>query len=283
MLILTLIISTMIGIFDSGFGGLTCLKQIRQVMPQYNYIFLGDNARAPYGTHSFPVVYQYTLQAVNYLFKYCNLVILACNTASAKALRTIQQNFIPATSTKRLLGVIRPTAEIIPQLTNNKHIGIFATPATCESNSYPIEIHKIDPNIHIAQQPCPLFVPIIENSEHLNQGADYFIKKYTQQLLKQDPLIDTILLACTHYPLLINKLQQFIPPNINIVTQDSIVANSLKNYLEKHTQLEQTLSKNHNTGQCTYLTTETPENFTKGAEIFLKEKIKPIHIELNQT
>ncbi len=275
----------MIGVFDSGFGGLTILQSIRKQLPQYDYLYLGDNARTPYGTRSFEVVYEYTLECVNYLFSQdCNLVILACNTASAKALRTIQQRNLPFlweekhNPDMRALGVIRPTVEAVSDYTKTKHVGIFATAGTVASGSYPIEIAKIDPTIIVSQQACPLWVPLIEAGEHTSEGTDYFVQKYINELLQQDPLIDTIILGCTHYPLLMEKLRKYTPENIQLLAQGDIVASSLQDYLTRHTTLEQTLTKN---GTCRFLTTESADKFTAAARIFLGEdEIPAEHIEI---
>ena len=235
----------MIGVFDSGFGGLTILKSIRRQLPSYDYLYLGDNARAPYGTRSFEVVYHYTLQAVEYLFSQgCELVVLACNTASAKALRSIQQINLPHiwqaehSNIKRVLGIIRPTVEAIGQLTQNKHIGLLATQGTVSSLSYPIELAKIDPSIILTQQACPMWVPLIENNEHLSDGADYFVRKYIDELFLKDEMIDTILLACTHYPLLEQKLCRYIPAGVQLLSQGDIVGRSLSDYLTRHADIE---------------------------------------------
>ncbi len=277
----------MIGIFDSGFGGLTILQSIRKALPQYDYLYLGDNARTPYGTRSFEVVYEYTWECVNYLFSQgCNLVILACNTASAKALRTIQQkNLIhqPAFLNGqeggiRTLGVIRPTVEAVADYTQTKHVGVVATAGTVASGSYPIEIAKIDPTIIVSQQACPMWVPLIEAGEHTSAGADYFVQKYIDELLQQDPQIDTIILGCTHYPLLMEKLRKYTPAHIQLLAQGDIVAASLQDYLTRHTTLEQTLTKG---GTCRFLTTESTDKFTTAARIFLGEdEIPAEHIEI---
>lgn len=277
----------MIGIFDSGYGGLTILSQIRQLLPQYDYLYLGDNARAPYGTRSFDVIYEYTLQAVNYLHQQgCNLIILACNTASAKALRTIQQRNIDPNQL-RVLGVIRPTVEVIPQRTQTKHIGVLATPGTVASESYVIELLKQDPTLTITQQACPMWVPLIESGEHLDDGANYFVKKYLTELLSRDPLIDTLILGCTHYPLLMPKIEAFLSSlsnsqspitrhPISVIAQGSIVAHSFADYLQRHPEFSQD-SKN---GTCTYLTTESATKFADSASLFLSEPITAHHIEL---
>ncbi len=265
--------SSSIGIFDSGYGGLTILSEIRALMPQYNYIYLGDNARTPYGTRSFDVVYRYTLESVKQLFSMgCNLVILACNTASAKALRTIQQNDLPKiTPDKRVLGVIRPTTENIGNLTKNGHVGLFGTEGTIDSMSYNIEIARLFPNVKVSGQACPMWVPIIENGESKNDGADYFVQKYCSELLAKDSLIDTVILACTHYPLIIDKIRKYLPQGVNIISQGPIVATSLKDYLSRHKELETTIGKE---GKCLFYTTEQPKKFSKNASIFLNEEIK---------
>ena len=269
----------MIGIFDSGYGGLTILNHIRQHLPQYEYLYLGDNARAPYGTRSFDVIYEYTLQAVNYLhLQGCNLIILACNTASAKALRTIQQRDINPNEL-RVLGVIRPTVEVVPQRTHTKHIGVLATPGTVASESYVIELLKQDPTLTITQQACPMWVPLIESGEHLGDGANYFVEKYLTELLTRDPLIDTIILGCTHYPLLQPKIEAFLLENsyhISVVSQGSIVADSFADYLHRHPEFSQDSKE----GTCKYLTTESATKFSDSASLFLSEPIEAEHIEL---
>ena len=272
----------MIGIFDSGYGGLTILSKIRQLLPEYDYLYLGDNARAPYGTRSFDVIYEYTLQAVNYLHEQgCNLIILACNTASAKALRTIQQRDINPEEL-RVLGVIRPTVEVIPERTKTKHIGVLATPGTVASESYVIELLKQDPTLVVTQQACPMWVPLIESGEHLNAGADYFVEKYLTELLTRDPLIDTIILGCTHYPLLQDKIEDFLKRTnrqISVIAQGAIVANSLQDYLLRHPDIAER-AKMGGKQTITYLTTESATKFAESASIFLSEPIKAQHIEL---
>ena len=280
----------MIGIFDSGYGGLTILNHIRQHLPQYDYLYLGDNARAPYGTRSFDVIYEYTLQAVNYLHQQgCNLIILACNTASAKALRTIQQRNINPDEL-RVLGVIRPTVEVVPQRTRTKHIGVLATPGTVASESYIIELLKQDPTLTITQQACPMWVPLIESGEHLHSGADYFVEKYLTELLTRDPLIDTIILGCTHYPLLQPKIEAFLSSishnqspiansHISVIAQGAIVANSLQDYLLRHPDIAEHAQKGKKQA-VTYLTTESATKFSESASIFLSEPITAHHIEL---
>ncbi|MBY0480667.1 MAG: glutamate racemase [Chitinophagaceae bacterium] len=268
-----------IGVFDSGYGGLTVLKEIVQLLPEYDYLYLGDNARAPYGPRSFETVYQYTLQSVKWFFDQgCELVILACNTASAKALRTIQQKDLPKIdSQKRVLGVIRPSTEIIGKLSKSGEIGILGTSGTVISNSYPIEIQKFFPEIKVFQEACPMWVPLIENGEYNQPGADYFVQKYLQQLLQQSPKIDTILLACTHYPLLIDKIRQFTPAKINIVSQGEIVAKSLALYLENHRDLADLCSKN---GEIQFFTTDSASDFDNHASLFFGKSVKSEHIFL---
>ena len=268
-----------IGIFDSGYGGLTILHGIRQLLPEYDYLYLGDNARTPYGTRSFEVVYEFTRQAVMKLFEMgCHLVILGCNTASAKALRTIQQNDLPKLDpNRRVLGVIRPTAEIIGSLTHNRHVGIFATEGTIKSESYNLEIHKLYPDIQVTGVACPFWVPLVEYNEADSPGADYFVKKRIDQLLRQDPQIDTIILGCTHYPLLLPKIHKYIPRGIRIIAQGEYVASSLQQYFVRHPEMEQRCTKN---GQTRYLTTENPERFKEQAQIFLHENIEVENVVL---
>ena len=275
----------MIGIFDSGYGGLTIFNHIRQRLPQYDYLYLGDNARAPYGTRSFDVIYEYTLQAVNYLHEQgCNLIILACNTASAKALRTIQQNNINPDKL-RVLGVIRPTVEVVPTRTRTNHIGVLATPGTVASESYVIELQKQNPELVITQQACPMWVPLIESGEYQQEGADYFVEKYLTELLERDPLIDTIILGCTHYPLLQEKIEAFLAKQtisqqrVSVIAQGEIVAESLADYMERHADITQRALLG-STGTCTFLTTESANKFSGSASIFLEETICAQHIEL---
>ena len=282
----------MIGIFDSGYGGLTILNHIRQHLPQYDYLYLGDNARAPYGTRSFDVIYEYTLQAVKYLHQQgCKLIILACNTASAKALRTIQQRDINPDEL-RVLGVIRPTVEVIPQRTRTKHIGVLATPGTVASESYVIELLKQDPTLTVTQQACPMWVPLIESGEHLHAGADYFVAKYLTELLTRDPLIDTIILGCTHYPLLQPKIEAFLSSyshsqspianhHISVIAQGEIVAHSLADYLHRHPEIvERISSPSRGRSKGGFLTTESATKFSESASLFLAEPIQAQHIEL---
>ena len=268
-----------IGVFDSGYGGLTILKAIRELLPQYDYAYLGDNARAPYGTRSFDIVYQFTRQAVLKLFEMgCQLVILGCNTASAKALRSIQQNDLPKIDPqRRVLGVIRPTAEIVGKLTQTKHIGILATPGTTKSNSYNIEINKLWPELDVTGVACPLWVPIVENNEATGAGADYFVKKRIDHILWLDPDIDTLILGCTHYPILMPKIKQYVPDGIKIVSQGEYVAESLKDYLTRHTEIDTRCTEN---GTAHYYTTENAEKFKEVARIFVTDDIEVEHINL---
>lgn len=261
-----------IGVFDSGYGGLTILSKIRETLPQYDYIYLGDNARTPYGTRSFEIVYEFTLQAVNKLFEMgCHLVILACNTASAKALRTIQMNDLPHLDPqRRVLGVIRPTVECIGSITHSRHVGVLATAGTIKSESYPMEIHKLFPDIHVSGEACPMWVPLVENNEAQSPGADYFIQKYIDALLHKDQQIDTVILGCTHYPLLLPKIKHFMPDGIEIVSQGEYVAESLKDYLLRHPEIAAKCTQN---GKCTFCTTEAEEKFIESASAFLNEDI----------
>ncbi len=268
-----------IGVFDSGYGGLTILNAIRQLMPQYDFIYLGDNARAPYGTRSFDVVYEFTRQAVMRLFEMgCHLVILGCNTASAKALRTIQQNDLPQTDPqRRVLGIIRPTAEVIGQLTSTRHVGVLATEGTIRSRSYDMEIAKQHADISVTGLACPMWVPLVENKEADSPGADYFVKKRLDQLMMLDPQIDAVILGCTHYPLLMSKIVRHIQPGVRIVPQGEYVAESLKDYLERHPEMER---KCRQGGHVRYLTTESTERFEEGAWVFLREKVQVEHVDL---
>lgn len=268
-----------IGIFDSGYGGLTVMKEIVKRLPLYNYIYLGDNARAPYGNRSFETVYRYTLECVKWFFEQgCPLVILACNTASAKALRTIQQNDLAKLNpANRVLGVIRPTSEIIGCFTKTGSIGILATNGTVQSRSYTLEINKFDPDVKVVQEACPMWVPLVENNEHNSEGADYFIKKNVNNLLAKDKNIDTILLACTHYPLLMDKLVKYIPSDILILSQGEIVAESLATYLVNHPEIETRSAKG---GNRLFYTTDSEEDFNSHAGIFFGEQVKAKHIEL---
>ena len=302
-----------IGVFDSGYGGLTILDAIRKQLPQYDYLYLGDNARAPYGTHSFDVIYRYTLQAVKYLFEQdCALVILACNTASAKALRTIQQKDLPIINSARtngrkanVLGVIRPTVEAVPAITKTGHVGILATPATVSSESYVLELQKLSDDLVITQQACPLWVPLIENGEHEGPGAKYFVGKYLREILAKDPLIDTLILGCTHYPLLKKEIDHWLAyhreiemsdfpvpadtPQIQTIAQGELEAASLKEYLQRHPEYESQLSQAaplsasgaaSPMGSCRYLTTENADRFSQSASLFLSAPVSAEHIDL---
>ena len=264
-----------IGVFDSGYGGLTILHQMRSLLPQYDYLYLGDNARAPYGPRSFDVVYQFTREAVVKLFSMgCHLVILACNTASAKALRTIQQNDMPVLDpTRRVLGVIRPTAECIGSITQTRHVGILATEGTIKSESYVLEIQKLYPDISVSGVACPLWVPLIENNEYDTPGADYFVKKRIDALMRLDPDIDSIILGCTHYPLLLDKILKHTPRGVRIIPQGEYVAASLKSYLERHPEIDARCTKH---GTCHYLTTENKDKFRESARVFMHE---PVDVE----
>lgn len=268
-----------IGVFDSGYGGLTILDKIREVLPEYDYIYLGDNARAPYGTRSFEVVYEFTRQAVNKLFDMgCHLVILACNTASAKALRSIQMNDLPGIDpARRVLGVIRPTVECVGEISKNQHIGVLATAGTIKSESYPLEIHKLFPEIQVSGTACPMWVSLVENNESQDEGADYFIRKYIDQLLSKDPQIDTVILGCTHFPILLPKIREYIPEHISVIAQGEYVAESLKDYLKRHPEMDAKCTKN---GNCQFYTTEAEEKFSESASTFLKQQISVKHITL---
>lgn len=268
-----------IGVFDSGYGGLTILDNIRRLLPQYSYLYLGDNARAPYGTRSFDIVYRFTLQAVKKLFDMgCPLVILACNTASAKALRSIQQNDLPLIDpTRRVLGVIRPTVEALGNESATGHIGIFATEGTVASRSYDLEIAKLYPHFKTWSQSCPMWVPLIENNESEGDGADWFVKKYVDSLLAKSPEIDTIVLGCTHYPLLYRKIRAYTPRHIKVLTQGELVARSLEDYLHRHPEIETRCLKEPG---CTYLTTENPEKFAATASGFLHAPLTARFIEI---
>ena len=268
-----------IGVFDSGYGGLTILNGIRQLLPQYDYLYLGDNARAPYGPRSYEVVYEFTRQAVKKLFDMgCQLVILGCNTASAKALRSIQQNDLAQwDSSRRVLGVIRPTAEIIGKLTTNGHVGLLATEGTVKSNSYTLEIAKLWPNLTVTGQACPFWVALVEYNEADSPGADYFVKKRVDQLMQHDPEIDTIILGCTHFPLLMPKILKYIKPGVRLIPQGEYVASSLLDYLQRHTDMEQRITRG---GTARYFTSESPDKFKANASIFLRESIEAEHIEL---
>lgn len=268
-----------IGVFDSGYGGLTVLREIVSKLPQYDYIYLGDNARAPYGPRSFETVYKYTLQCVKWFFnRNCPLVVLACNTASAKALRSIQQNDLPKIDPgKRVLGVIRPTTEVIGNYSDSKQVGILATSGTVVSNSYAIEIEKFFPDVKVFQQACPMWVPLVENDEYDTHGADFFVKKCINKLLDQSPAIDTILLACTHYPLLHDKIREYTPADIKILSQGEIVADSLADYLRRHTEIESRVSRG---GERHFYTTDSTEDFDRHAANFYGAEIRSAHIDL---
>ena len=277
-----------IGIFDSGYGGLTILDGIRKRMPEYDYIYLGDNARAPYGTRSFDVVYEFTLQAVQKLFSLgCPLVILGCNTASAKALRSIQQNYLPRYAPdRRVLGVIRPTAEVVGELSHTRHIGVLATEGTIKSQSYNLEIEKLYPGTTVVGQACPMWVPLVENDEFDKPGADYFVKDSLQKLLAQDPLIDTIILGCTHYPLLLDKINQQLAQlsaansqlsSIKVIPQGQYIAASLEDYLHRHPEMAERLTRG---GTCQYFTTESSSKFRESASLFLHDDVVAQRITL---
>lgn len=268
-----------IGIFDSGYGGLTVLKEIKNLLPGYDFIYLGDNARAPYGSRSFETVYEYTLECVQWLFKQgCPLIVLACNTASAKALRTIQQKDLPKyDDDKRVLGVIRPTAEIIGNYTETGEIGILGTKGTVKSESYLIEIEKFFPEVNVFQQVCPLWVPLIENDKQESKGADYFIKEDIKSLLHKAPDIDTVLLACTHYPLILKKIKSYLPKGINVISQGPIVAKSLSDYLWRHPEIDRKCSKG---SRIEFFTTDSTEDFDKHSKTFFGEKVRSVHVDL---
>ena len=268
-----------IGVFDSGYGGLTILSKIREALPEYDYIYLGDNARTPYGTRSFEIVYEFTLQAVNKLFEMgCHLVILACNTASAKALRTIQMNDLPNIDPdRRVLGVIRPTAECIGSMTQTRHVGILATAGTIKSESYPLEVHKLFEDIKVSGEACPMWVPLVENNEANGEGADFFIRKYIDNLLAKDRQIDTLVLGCTHYQILLPKIQKFIPQGVKVVAQGEYVATSLKDYLHRHPEMDMKCTRE---GKCRFYTTEAEDKFIESASMFLNENITVQRITL---
>ncbi len=270
-----------IGVFDSGYGGLTILSAIRKLLPEYDYVYLGDNARSPYGTRSFDVINDFTLQAVRYLFSEgCPLVILACNTASAKALREIQQKYLPTSEdpSRRVLGVIRPTAEVVGNVTETKHIGIMATPGTISAQSYEVELAKLFPDISVHGQACPMWVPLVEYGESNGEGADFFVQKYLNELLEQDKQIDSIVLACTHYPLLRPKIEQYLPEGITLLSQGELVATSLKDYLHRHPEMNDRLTQG---GSIRYLTTECPDKFGDLASIFVDEEVNATRVKIN--
>ena len=269
-----------IGIFDSGLGGLTVLKSIREQLPNYDYIYLGDNARAPYGTRSFDVVYQYTLEAVKYLFSLdCELIVLACNTASAKALRTIQQNDLPNMfPERRVLGVLRPTTEEVGNYTKSGHVGVLGTAGTVRSNSYVIEIEKFFPLVNVTQQSCPMWVPFVENNSFNEKGGQYFIEKYIDEVLSKQPNIDTLILACTHYPLLKESILKYVPSGVKVVDQGSLVAEKLKYYLERNNEMKKKLS---NSGHLEILTTEKSEKFDQHLDLFYNSNVKSSSVTLH--
>ncbi len=272
---------TPIGVFDSGYGGLTVLKQIVKELPEYDYIYLGDNARAPYGTRSFETVYEYTLECVKQLFSMgCELIIIACNTASAKALRNIQQKDLPGIDlTKRVLGVIRPTVEVVGNYSKTKHIGVLGTPGTVNSQSYPIEIAKHHPELTVHQEACPMWVPLVENGEVDSPAADFLVKQHLDKLLAADERIDAIILGCTHYPLLRHKIEKFLRPGITVLEQGQIVAESLKDYLKRHSELESKFTKG---GEIEFFTTDYPANFDGAATLFFGKEVKSKHLALKQ-
>ena len=269
-----------IGVFDSGYGGLSVFDKIRQLMPEYDYLYLGDNARTPYGPRSFEVVYQFTRQAVRFLFAQgCHLVILACNTASAKALRTIQQRDLPEwDASRRVLGVIRPTVELMDSISRTKHVGVLGTAGTIASNSYALEIGKMFPHIHVVGEACPMWVPLVECNESRSPGADYFVKRHLDHILSVDPLIDTLILGCTHYPLLMDKIRRYTPEGITLVPQGEYVAASLKDYLRRHPEMDRCLLRN---GRCSYLTTESAEKFMEAASLFLSGPVEATQVTLD--
>ena len=268
-----------IGVFDSGYGGLTILSEIQTLMPEYDYCYLGDNSRAPYGSRSFDVVYQFTRQSVMTLFDMgCNLVILACNTASAKALRTIQQKDLPSINPyKRVLGVIRPTVEMIGSITKSRHVGVLGTVGTIQSESYPIEIHKLFPDIQVTGEACPMWAPLVENRAYDKEGADFFIKENLNNIFAKDPQIDTLILGCTHYPLLLNKIKQFLPKRVELISQGEYVARSLKDYLLRHPEMDTVCTKG---GRTQYFTTEYPQKFSESATVFLNKEIEVERIDM---
>ena len=269
-----------IGVFDSGYGGLTVYDKIRERLPQYDYIYMGDNARSPYGSRSFEIVYEFTRQAVMRLFaEGCRLVILACNTASAKALRTIQQQDLPVwDNERRVLGVIRPTVELMDKMSNSKHIGVLGTAGTISSSSYTLEIEKMFPHISVVGEACPMWVPLVENAEFDSPGADYFVKKHIDHIMQTDPLIDTLILGCTHYPLLIKKIRKYVPAGVKLISQGEYVAESLADYLVRHPEMSSRLTTG---GSRRFLTTESVEKFSDAASLFLGYNVNAEKIELN--
>lgn len=268
-----------IGVFDSGYGGLTILREMRRVLPEYDYLYLGDNARAPYGTRSFDVVFDFTRQAVEELFsRGCHLVIIACNTASAKALRSVQQQVLPGRYPgRRVLGVIRPTVEIVGEISRTRHVGLLATPGTVRSHSYQLEIDKLHPGIKLTETECPMWVPLIEAGESAGDGADYFVRKYIDRTMEADPEIDTLLLGCTHYPILLPKIRQYAPEGVRIVPQGEIVAESLADYLRRHPEIDAKCSKG---GTTDFLTTENAEIFDRFASLFISDTVRSSRITL---
>ena len=268
-----------IGIFDSGYGGLTILSQIRKHMPEYDYLYLGDNARTPYGTRSFEVVYEFTSQAVKALFDMgCSLVILACNTASAKALRTIQQIDLPKIDPrKRVLGIIRPTVEYLGEITETRHVGVLATSGTIKSQSYPLEIKKLFPDVVVSGEACPIWVPLVENGEAQSEGADYFIRRHIDNLLAKDNKIDTLILGCTHYPILYDKIRRYTPEHVKVIMQGEYVGRSLMDYMKRHPEMDALCTRN---GSCRFLTTESVDTFRQYASIFFDEEIQISSIAL---
>lgn len=268
-----------IGVFDSGYGGLTILDRIRHRLPQYDYIYLGDNARAPYGSRSFEIVYRFTLQAVEKLFSMgCHLVILACNTASAKALRSIQQHDLPLIDPhRRVLGVIRPTVEVVGDLTSTRHVGVLATSGTVKSESYLLELEKLHKDITVTSMACPMWVPLIEYGEYENEGADYFIKKYIDRLFTADPLIDTLILGCTHYPIIASRIEKFLPQGVKLVCQGDYVAESLASYMDRHPEMDARCTRG---GTTRFYTTEAAEKFAESASVFLRQQIEVESLEL---
>lgn len=269
-----------IGVFDSGYGGLTVYDKIRERLPQYDYIYMGDNARSPYGPRSFEIVYEFTRQAVMRLFaEGCRLVILACNTASAKALRTIQRQDLPVwDNERRVLGVIRPTVELMDKMSNSKHIGVLGTAGTISSSSYTLEIEKMFPHISVVGEACPMWVPLVENAEFDSPGADYFVKKHIDHIMQTDPLIDTLILGCTHYPLLIKKIRKYVPAGVKLISQGEYVAESLADYLVRHPEMSSRLTTG---GSRRFLTTESVEKFSDAASLFLGYNVNAEKIELN--
>jgi len=268
-----------IGVFDSGYGGLTILEEFRKKLPEYDYLYLGDNARAPYGNRSFDMVYDFTRQAVLYLFSQgCSLVILACNTASAKALRNIQQTDLPTLSPGlRVLGILIPTVEILGSQTKTRHVGLIGTQGTIQSGSYPIEVHKLFPDIIITGEACPLWVPLVENGEYESEGAAFFVKKNLDNLFSKDPEIDTLILGCTHYPLLLSLIKRFVPRGVKIISQGEYITESLSLYLTRHPQMAERCSQN---GSVRYLTTESTIKFEENASLFTKRQVKANHVSL---